>query len=110
MTLTASQSILIIAVCALCTFLERALPFLIFGSRPVPEIVRYLGRVLPMAVMTTLTVYCLRGISFAAVGSFLPELIATTVVVGLHLWRHDTFLSIVGGTAVYIVLVQLVFA
>ena len=109
MTLTASQSILIIAVCALCTFLERALPFLIFGTRPVPDIVRYLGRVLPMAVMTTLVVYCLRSISFAAVGSFLPELIGVAVVVVLHLWRHSTFLSIVGGTAVYMVLVQLVF-
>ena len=110
MTLSPMQSVLIIAVCALCTFLERALPFLIFGSRPVPDVVRYLGRVLPMAVMTTLVVYCLRGISFAAVGSFLPELIATAAVVGLHLWRHDTFLSIVGGTAVYMILVQLVFA
>ena len=109
MTLTAAQSILIIAVCTLCTFLERALPFLIFGSRPVPDIVRYLGRVLPMAVMTTLVVYCLRGISFAAAGSFLPELIAVAAVVGLHLWRHSTFLSIVSGTAVYMVLVQLVF-
>ena len=109
MILTPLQSVLIIAVCALCTFLERALPFLIFGSRPVPEIVRYLGRVLPMAVMTTLVVYCLRGISFASAGSFLPELIAVAAVAGLHLWRHSTFLSIVGGTGVYMVLVQLVF-
>ena len=72
MILTASQSILIIAVCALCTFLERALPFLIFGTRPVPDVVRYLGRVLPMAVMATLVIYCLRGVSFASAADFLP--------------------------------------
>ena len=109
MILTPLQSVLIIAVCALCTFLERALPFLIFGSRPVPDMVRYLGRVLPMAVMATLVIYCLRGVSFASAADFLPELIAVAAVVGLHLWRHSTFLSIVGGTAVYMVLVQLVF-
>lgn len=110
MSISPSQSILIIAVCALCTFLERALPFLVFGTRPVPDIVRYLGRVLPMAVMATLVVYCIRGISFTSAGTFLPELISIAAVVGLHLWRRNTFLSIVGGTAVYMVLVQLVFA
>ena len=109
MILTAGESILIIAVCALCTFLERALPFLIFGSRPVPGVIKYLGKILPMAVMATLVVYCLKGISFTAVGTFLPELISLAVVVLLHLWRHNTFLSIVAGTACYMVLVQLVF-
>lgn len=110
MSISPSQSILIIAVCALCTFLERALPFLVFGTRPVPDIVRYLGRVLPMAVMATLVVYCIRGISFTSAGTFLPELTGIAVVVALHLWRRNTFLSIVGGAAVYMVLVQLVFA
>ena len=110
MSISPSQSILIIAVCALCTFLERALPFLVFGNKPVPDIVRYLGRVLPMAVMATLVVYCIRGISFASAGTFLPELTGIAVVVALHLWRRNTFLSIVGGTAVYMILVQLVFA
>ena len=109
MSISVSRSILIIAVCALCTFAERALPFLIFSKRQVPELVKYLGRVLPMAVMTALVVYCLRGISFAATADFLPELIAAAAVVALHLWKKSTFLSIVGGTALYMVLVQMVF-
>ena len=45
MVLTTMQSIAIIAVCGICTLLERALPFLIFSGRAVPEPVRYLGRV-----------------------------------------------------------------
>ena len=109
MTLSVGQSLAIIAVCVACTFLERALPFLIFGGREVPKIVRYLGRILPMAVMATLVVYCLRGTTFNAAGNFLPQLIAVAVVALLHLWRKNTFLSIVVGTAVYMVLVQLVF-
>ena len=109
MILSAGESIAIIAVCVVCTFLERALPFLLFGGREVPKIVRYLGRILPMAVMATLVVYCLRGITFTTMGNFLPQLISVAVVAALHLWRRNTFLSIVVGTALYMVLVQLVF-
>ncbi len=109
MTLSVGQSLAVIAVCVGCTFLERALPFILFGGREVPKIVRYLGRILPMAVMATLVVYCLRGMTFNAAGNFLPQLIAVAVVAALHLWRRNTFLSIVVGTAVYMILVQLVF-
>lgn len=109
MALSVGKSILIIAVCAACTFAERALPFFVFGNRPVPPVIRYLGRILPMAVMATLVVYCLRGISFTTVAAFVPELISLAAVVALHLWKRSTFLSIVGGTACYMLLVQLVF-
>ncbi len=109
MTLTATQSILIIAVCAGCTFLERALPFLIFRGREVPEIVRYLGRVLPMAIMATLVMYCLKGISFSSVAGFAPMLIASAATALLHLWKRSTMLSIFGGTICYMILVQMVF-
>ena len=39
----------------------------------------------------------------------LPEIIAAAVVVLLHVWRRNTLLSIVAGTVVYMLLVQLVF-
>ena len=39
----------------------------------------------------------------------LPEAIAVAVTAGLHLWRRSTLLSILAGTAVYMLLVQLVF-
>lgn len=61
MTISVGQSIAIIAVCAACTFLERWLPWLLFGHRAVPKVVEYLGKILPMAVMVSLLVYCLRG-------------------------------------------------
>ncbi len=43
-----THSILIIAVSALTTMAIRFFPFLVFGKRKVPEIVQYLGRVLPV--------------------------------------------------------------
>ena len=58
------QFILTIAVCAAATMLTRFLPFLVFGSRggKVPEVVEYLGHVLPAAIFGMLIVYCLKGV------------------------------------------------
>ena len=101
--------IAVIAVCALCTLLERALPFLLFRGRQVPEPVTYLGTVLPMAIIATLIFYCLRGVEFGAPGAWAPQLLSSAVTALLHLWRRSTMLSIAGGTICCMVLTQLVF-
>lgn len=110
MNIDVGRSILIIAVCAACTFAERLFPFVIFRGREVPEVVCYLGKILPTAIIATLTVYCLRGASFGSVGGFAPALIAVAVTVALHLWKRNTLISVAGGTACYMLLAQLVFA
>ena len=56
-----------------------------------------------------LVVYCLRNMDLAGASHALPEIIAAAVVVLLHVWRRNTLLSIVAGTVVYMLLVQLVF-
>lgn len=108
--MTTMQAICAIAVMAGVTFLTRALPFALFGrgERP-PGFVLYLGRVLPPAVIAMLIVYCLRDISFSAPGLWLPRLLAGGTVVLLHCWKRNNLLSIFGGTALYMVLVQAVF-
>lgn len=104
------HSVLIIAVCSLVTIGLRFLPFFIFGeNRKTPRLVSYLGQVLPYAIMGMLVVYCLKGISFAAAPFGAPELIASAVVVLLHVWKRNTLLSIGAGTVCYMVLVQLFF-
>lgn len=99
----------LIAVVALVTMALRFLPFLIFRNRQTPAYITYLGRVLPYSIMGMLVVYCLRGVSFASFGSWLPALISCAVVVLLHLWKRNTLLSIIGGTVCHMLLVQLVF-
>ena len=108
--LSTGAAIASIAVMAVITFLTRALPFLLFdrGESP-PKIVLYLGRVLPPAIIAMLIIYCLRGVSFAAPGGWVPQLLCVAVVVALHLWKHNNLLSIFGGTVLYMVLVQAVF-
>ena len=103
-------SLAIIGVVAVCTIFTRALPFLIFGGKKeVPQIVQYLGKVLPPAIMTILVVYCLRGISILEGSHGLPELISVAVVAGLHIWKKNILLSIGLGTVCYMILVQFVF-
>ena len=110
MEINVTRSILIILICGACTLLERALPFLLFRGREVPAVVRYLGKVLPMAIMATLVIYCVRDIQFSAPGSFLPYCLGIAVTAALHLWKRNSLLSIAGGTVCYMLLVQLVFA
>ena len=108
--MTVPQQIVTISMCVLGTVLTRFLPFIVFsGKRPTPKLVQYLGRVLPGAVFAMLVVYCLRNVSILGGSHGLPELIAIAVTTGLHLWKHQMLLSIAGGTACYMLLVQLVF-
>lgn len=104
------HSVLIIAVASFVTMGLRFLPFFIFGeNRKTPELVSYLGQVLPYAIMGMLVVYCLKGIHLTVAPFGAPELIATAAVVLLHLWKRNTLLSIGLGTVCYMLLVQLVF-
>jgi branched-subunit amino acid transport protein AzlD len=40
---------------------------------------------------------------------WLPSLIGVAITAGLHAWKRNTLLSIISGTVVYMLLVQLVF-
>ena len=101
---------MILAVAA-GTVITRFLPFWLFPeSKGIPRVVAFLGQALPPAMMGLLLVYSLRNVSFASAGQWLPECIAIAVTAGLHLWRRNSLLSIVGGTITYMLLVQVVFA
>lgn len=104
------QILTVVAVIA-GTVLTRSLPFLIFpAGKPVPPVVKYLGRVLPSAVFAMLVIYCLRHVNLFAGTRGIPEMAALAVTVGLHVWRRNMFLSMVAGTACYMLFVQKIFA
>ena len=107
--MTDLHGILTVAVIALVTAGLRFLPFILLRGRETPKFVAYLGKVLPFAIMGMLVIYCLRHISLTALPFGIPEVIACTVVVGLHLWKRNTLPSIISGTVIYMILVQLVF-
>lgn len=111
MTLTPLETLGIILAVAAGTQLTRWLPFWLFPEkREPPAVVTYLGRVLPPAMMGLLVVYCLKSVNWLAAPHGVPEVIAVAVVTVFHWKWGNVLLSIAGGTAVYMVLVQLVFA
>lgn len=106
---TASHSAILVAVMSLVTILLRFLPFLVFRKK-VPPCITYLGRVLPPAIIGMLIIYCLKDTVITSAPFGLPELIAGVMVVLLQAWKRNALLSILCGTVVYMLLIQLVFA
>ena len=110
MTMTIFQAVITIAMCVLGTVIPRFTPFLVFSSgKKTPKYIEYLGDVLPSAIFGMLVVYCLRSVNIMTGCHGIPELIACAVVVLLHLWKGNMFVSMLGGTAVYMALVQTMF-
>ncbi|NLU53733.1 MAG: branched-chain amino acid transporter AzlD [Clostridiaceae bacterium] len=109
MTLNSFESLVIIGVIALGTFITRALPFICFPNESkTPKYILYLGKVLPYPAIGLLIVYCLKNVSILQSPHGIPEGIAVLCVVLLHLWKENTFLSIGGGTLVYMLLLKLI--
>ena len=110
MRLTPLQTMGIILAVAAGTQITRWLPFWLFPeNRTPPAWVTDLGKVLPAATMGLLVVYCLKGVDWTASPHGMPELLAILAVAVLHRWKGNVLLSIAGGTALYMALVQSVF-
>lgn len=105
-----NHSILQILIMAAVTAVLRFLPFVLFPEgKKRPEFISYLGTVLPYAIIGMLVVYCFKNISFMQYPYGLPAIIAGAVVVLLHVLKRNTLLSVFGGTACYMLLINFVF-
>ncbi len=99
--------LLAIVMSALITFGLRALPFVLFrGGRSMPEWMQRLGQILPSAIMAVLIVYCLKGAKSNPIGIGIPGIIAVAVVVANYKRKHNTFISIIVGTAAYMIMLR----
>lgn len=96
-----------ILVSGLITFGLRAIPYIFFGSRAnLPSSIVYLGKYLPPAIMAALVIYTTKDL-FLFDSSFGPLLVAVVATTGIHLAKRNTFLSIIVGTAIYMLLLRL---
>lgn len=110
MPISFGHSVMIITVVVVCTYFTRAAAFVLFGGkREVPSSVKYLGKVLPPAIIAILVIYCLKGINITVFPYGLAEIISVLCVAILHIWKRNNLLSIGLGTVIYMVLVQVVF-
>lgn len=105
---TNMNAAILIAAMSITTILLRFLPFLVF-KKETPPYISYLGKVLPPAIIGMLVIYCLKDITPMASPFGIPELIAAVCVVILQVWKRNSLISILTGTVIYMILVQMVF-
>jgi len=104
-------SLFIIILIAILTFGARLFPFVVFGrGGKTPAVVTYIGNILPPAVMIMLVVYCIRHVTPLTWPHGIPELISIAAVVILYKTTKNYLIAMVGGTILYMVLIQAVFA
>ena len=97
----------VIIISAAITFVLRALPFIAFAKRPMPARLVRLGRVLPPAIMAVLIVYCLKDGISEPLSVGVAELVAVAATAVVYKLRHNTFVGIAVGTAVYMLLIRI---
>ncbi len=103
-------AIIQIIIMALLTAAIRFAPFVLFPeNKKKPKFITYLGTVLPYAIIGMLVIYCFKNLCFSAYPHGLPEIIAGIIVVLLHVWKKNTLLSVFGGTAIYMILINFIF-
>ncbi|MCF3122287.1 AzlD domain-containing protein [Streptomyces arenae] len=105
----ARYAVAAVLVTAAVTWALRALPFAALAPLRESATVQHLSTRMPAGVMVILVVYCLRDLPLTQPRALAP-LVALAVTVGLHLWRRNALLSILGGTAVHVALASAVFA
>ncbi|OIP16008.1 MAG: branched-chain amino acid ABC transporter [Comamonadaceae bacterium CG_4_9_14_3_um_filter_60_33] len=94
----------VLVAMALVTFGLRALPFLAARFLQSHPLVQRLGRFLPLAIMTLLLLHTLVGSASDNPSGPWAELAAIATVVALQWWRRQPLLSILAGTALYVLL------
>ena len=108
--MTTTHLIIMIVVAAVCTFATRLFPFALFGGKKeVPKFIKYLGDVLPVAILGILIVYCLKDFENGDINYILPQIICVALTALIHLWKRNTLLSIAVGTIAYMLLIHFVF-
>ncbi len=103
-----AHSAVLVAVMSAVTILLRFLPFWVFRKK-TPDFIAYLGRALPAAIIGMLVVYCLKDTDIHSAPFGAPEWLSALLVVLLQVRKRNVLLSILAGTVMYMLLVQLVF-
>ena len=100
--LTNPQIAVAVVVVAAITFACRIAPFALLRGRRAGPLLGFLSATMPLGVMIVLVAYTLDGVS-ADPTTWAPAAAGIASTAALHLWRRTIGLSLIGGTAVYVV-------
>ncbi|EHI77556.1 hypothetical protein HMPREF9093_01823 [Fusobacterium sp. oral taxon 370 str. F0437] len=82
----------------------RLLPFIIFANGKLPKLVKFYEKYLPYSLMAILFCYCFASVKFSVYPYGFPEIITLIVIILLHVWKKNVMLSLLLGTAVFLIL------
>lgn len=102
-----TDSLLVLTVMTGITLASRLLPFLLFSRDRAPRWLADVETVLPPLVLWLLVFYSLGGVVWRNPPYGIPALTGIAVTVLLHRRKHETLISIISGTAVYMILTRL---
>lgn len=97
---------IVLVLCACIVFFERCLPWLLFGKREMPVLMKKLSDLLPPALMAILVVYGLKNVTVVDMHTGVAMCAASVFTVIVHLWKKNQILSVFLGTAMYMILLN----
>ena len=105
---TNSQAIILIATATIATLLTRSLPFIFLNKHRSNKYIIYLGKVLPFSIIGLLMFYSVREVNFMAMPFGLPEIVAIILTAFIHRLFKNNLISIGLGTAIYLIIVNII--
>ena len=101
-----TKLVLVIILMSAITFATRALPFAFFRNRKPPRFLSMIEEQIPPAIMVILVFFSVKDARLLSWPHGIPHLAGILTVVALQLWRRNPMLSILAGTACYMILIR----
>ena len=104
--MTIAELILFFAVMGLATFITRAAPFVLLRSHKESRLLLHFGRVLPVMILIVLVGFSVIGLLDAQGSRQALLAIAMVITTLVHLMFRQAMVSILIGTAMYVLGIQ----
>ncbi|MFG2732754.1 branched-chain amino acid transporter permease [Streptomyces canus] len=95
-----------VLICSAITWALRAAPFAFLAPIRDSALLPYVNKNMPLGVLTILVVYTLRHTPVALTPHTGAVAAALVTTAALHIWRKNAVLSVLGGTAVHVVILS----
>ena len=104
--MTTGELVLFFAVMGVATFLTRATPFVLLKPHKNSRLLLHFGLVLPVMILVVLVGFSVVGLIDELANRNALIVIATVITALVHLLFHQPMVSILLGTAVYVLGIQ----
>ena len=101
-----TEAVILIVICACIVFFERSLPWIAFGKKEMPKIVKILSDLLPSSLMVILVVYSLKSLTTSDFHDSFALISASIFTAIFHYYQKNQILSVISGTAVYMIILN----